>query len=225
MTADVALVMGSDGATREWTYTAMSRGTLATHYYEVQRPAERDALGVHHSQEPSRSAEERTVSAWGRIEQKESVLDYPSRYTEAERQRIVDEGTGTAPTDARRDLLAHLGAPELHPDATWIDASLGIDRRLGQTPGTRLGAWLEDMGYSEGRILELIREAANVGDLTREMLQRPEPLTGRTIDGIRTLAADPLLRAATLEMDMEIEMDRALEMEIELAAATDLTPW
>ena len=35
MTADIALVVGSEGATREWAYTAMSRATLATHYYEV----------------------------------------------------------------------------------------------------------------------------------------------------------------------------------------------
>jgi hypothetical protein len=49
MTADIAMVVGSDGASREWTYTAMSRATLATHHYEVATPLERDPLGIMHS--------------------------------------------------------------------------------------------------------------------------------------------------------------------------------
>ena len=197
--------MGSDAATREWAYTAMSRGALATHYYEVQQPPERDALGVHHMHEQSRSAEERTVEAWERSEQKEAALDYPARYTEAERDHLIGGGTSRAATEAQRDLLAHLGAPELRAEATWVEASLEIDRCMGNAPGSRIHAWLRDMAFSEFRIREVLQEALRTGDITPESLRWPHGRAGYAVDGDRTLAANPLLQAAEHEMMPALE--------------------
>ena len=118
MTADIALVVGSEGATREWAYTAMSRATLATHYYEVFTPPERDTLGVEHWKETSRSAEERTVQAWTRSELKESALDYPERYETPERITVEDDLRGAGHRsaacpgrDARRTRAGPGGDP------------------------------------------------------------------------------------------------------------------
>ena len=128
MTADIALVVGSEGATREWAYTAMSRATLATHYYEVFTPPERDTLGVEHWKETSRSAEERTVQAWTRSELKESALDYPERYETPERITVEDDLRELA-TDRQRALVG-----------CWADPSWP-KRRPGWKPGRRSTAW------------------------------------------------------------------------------------
>lgn len=223
MTADVALVMGSDGATRQWAYTAMSRGTLATHYYEVERPAERDRLGIKRWDEPPLTAEARTVSAWSRTEEKDSVLDYPDRYADAGETRLsIGAGLDTAPTDAQRELLAQLGSPELAPDATWIDASLAIDRGLGDAPGTRLGAWLHEMGLSEAAIDALVARAGTGADISPEDLL-PEAV-GVTAVGARTMTADDLLRAANAELDMELDAELDLEPDLE-ADLEIFEPW
>jgi hypothetical protein len=107
MTADVALVVGSDGATREWAYTAMSRATVATHYYDVERPTEGDRLGVHHAQEAMKPSGERIAQSWNRSVQNDNALDYPERYQTLERR----PGVGTSrlfgsATEAQRSLLA-----------------------------------------------------------------------------------------------------------------------
>ena len=128
MTADIALVVGSEGATREWAYTAMSRATLATHYYEVSKPPERDTLGVEHWKETSRSAEERTVQAWTRSELKESALDYPERYETTERITVEDDLRAWPPIDS----------------APWSRSSADPSwprRRPGWRPGRRSTAW------------------------------------------------------------------------------------
>ena len=131
MTADIALVVGSEGATREWAYTAMSRATLATHYYEVSKPPERDTLGVEHWKETSRSAEERTVQAWTRSELKESALDYPERYETPERITVEDDLRELA-TDRQRALVEMLGGSELAQEATRVEAGEEIDRLVAQ---------------------------------------------------------------------------------------------
>jgi len=204
MTADVALVVGSDGATRQWAYTAMSRSTLATHYYEIARPVERDRLGVQHWREPARSAEERIVHAWSRNEEKESALDYPDRYAgpAAEREAASAE-LHAPPTAAQRELLAQLRAPELPQHATWIDASLEIDRHLGLEPGSRLFHWLHELGFSDHVARGVIHAADSPAGVTRAALQ-PERRVGRTIDAVDTLAADPLLRAADIDFEASI---------------------
>jgi conjugative relaxase-like TrwC/TraI family protein len=203
MTADVALVMGSDGATREWAYTAMSRSTLATHYYEVAHPRERDSLGVHHSLESELSADERILRTWSRSEQKDSALDYPQRYVEAERD-VVAAGLDSSPTDAQRELLAHLGAPELAEDATWIDASLEIDRRLGNEPGSRLGVWLQEIGYSDGAVRALVQSAAVAHELEPEALRHERTLAA-TVESIQTLSDDPLLEDPEFDLGFDLE--------------------
>ncbi len=157
MTADAALVVGSDGATREWAYTAMSRASMATHYYDVERPPERDRLGVHHATDVPEPLDDRIARAWGRSVQNDSALDYPAIYAEPERQRspIVGRLDGRA-TEAQLGLLADLGVG-LPREASWIEASLEIDRRMGRTPGRQVRAWLRELGVSDDAVVALIR--------------------------------------------------------------------
>ncbi|MHB8489703.1 MAG: MobF family relaxase [Candidatus Dormibacteria bacterium] len=159
MTAEVALVVGSDGATREWTYTAMSRGTEATHYYAVAQPPERDRLGVSHAPARMQPAAERIVHSWERSLQKESALDYPERYREADRDHTVSAPDLYAPaTEAQRAALADLGAPRPGEHATRLEAALEIDRRCEQTPGTGLDQWLCETDAAEHRLEQLISD-------------------------------------------------------------------
>ncbi len=199
MTADVALVVGSDGASREWAYTAMSRATVATHYYDVESPPERDRLGVHHAKEHPSRVEERIRQSWSRSVQNDAALDYPERYQKPEvRPNASDTRLDGLATDAQRVVLADLGA-DLPAGATWIEASLEIDRCLGQTPGSQLRPWLRDLGVSDDSARALIQRAGP---------QRPRELTalepdlglsaGEPIPTRRPLAHDPLLRAAAL---------------------------
>ena len=163
MTAEVALVVGSDGATREWTYTAMSRGTEATHYYAVAQPPERDRLGVSHAPAPMQPAEERIVHSWERSLQKESALDYPERYRETDRDHTVSAPDVYAPaTEAQRAALADLGAPEPGEHATRLEAALEIDRWSEQTPGTGLDQWLRETDAAEHRLEQLISDGGGV---------------------------------------------------------------
>jgi conjugative relaxase-like TrwC/TraI family protein len=159
MTADVALVVGSDGATREWTYTAMSRGTEATHYYAVAQPPERDRLGVSHAPAPVQPAAERIVHSWERSQQKESALDYPERYGDAERKHTASALDVYAPaTEAQRAALADLGTPEPGEHTTRLVAALEIDRWSEQTLGTGLDLWLRETDAAEHRLEQLISE-------------------------------------------------------------------
>jgi len=159
MTAEVALVVGSDGATREWTYTAMSRGTEATHYYAVAQPPERDRLGVSHAPAPMQPAAERIVHSWERSLQKESALDYPERYREAEREHTPSALDVYAPaTEAQRAALGDLGAPEPGEHATQLEAALEIDRWSDQAPGTGVDQWLRETDAAEHRLEQLISD-------------------------------------------------------------------
>jgi hypothetical protein len=160
MTADIALVVGSEGATREWAYTAMSRATLATHYYEVFKPPERDTLGVEHWKETSRSAEERTVQAWTRSELKESALDYPERYETPERITVEDDLRELA-TDRQRALVEMLGGPELAQEATRVEAGEEIDRLVAQRAYDHVERLLRERGMSEEAAHERLARAVD----------------------------------------------------------------
>ncbi len=185
MTADAALVVGSDGATREWAYTAMSRASTATHYYEVERPPERDRLGVHHTTEVPASVEERISRSWGRSVQNDSALDYPALYEKRELQRspIAARLEGQA-TEAQIVVLADLGVEFPH-GASWVEASLEIDRCLGRMPGRQVRSWLRELGVSDDAALALIRRidgphtrAAVTHELHRTLMDAaPTPLT------------------------------------------------
>jgi hypothetical protein len=204
MTADIAMVVGSDGASREWTYTAMSRATLATHHYEVATPLEPDPLGIMHWKEPSPTAEERTLQAWNRSEENDSALDYPDRYEQADRDRTAGPANLDAPaTDAQRALLEMLGVPDFPQDATWVDATLEIDHQFVEREGRRLEGWLRDMGVSEHAAHALIRRAVDdVGQATTpDVLRMVET---RTIGGVITPAVDAMLEAAQLEYEASL---------------------
>jgi len=175
MTADVALVVGSDGATREWVYTAMTRATIAAHYYDVERPAERDRLGVHHEAEVVQPSAERIAQSWSHSVQNDCVLDYPERYQALERppragsSRLLGEAT-----EAQRSLLADLGV-QLPREATWIEASLEIDRVEGRTPGRQVRSWLRQLGVSDDTSAALVNSLDSPptrAAAEREALQR-----------------------------------------------------
>jgi hypothetical protein len=171
MTAEVALVVGSDGASREWTYTAMSRGTGATHYYAVAQPPERDRLGVSLAPAAMQPAEERIVHSWERSLQKESALDYPERYRDIERDQAVSAPDVYAPaTEAQRAALADLGAPEPGEHATRLEAALAIDRWSEQAPGTGLYRWLRETDAAEHRLDQLISNDGGVRPDCAELL-------------------------------------------------------
>ena len=171
MTAEVALLVGSDGATREWTYTAMSRGTEATHYYAVAQPPERDRLGVSHTPAPTQPAEERIVNSWERSLQKESALDYPERYREADRDHAVSAPDVYAPaTEAQRAALADLGAPEPDEHTTRLEAALAIERWSEQAAGTGLDQWLRETDAAEHRLEQLIGDDGGVRPDRAELL-------------------------------------------------------
>ena len=158
MTADIALVVGSEGATREWAYTAMSRATLATHYYEVSTRPSGTPSASSTGRKRSRSAEERTVQAWTRSELKESALDYPERYRETDRDHNVPAPDVYAPATEARGALADLGAPEPGAHATRLEAAVAIERWSEQTPGMGLDQWLRETNAAEARLDQLLSD-------------------------------------------------------------------
>jgi conjugative relaxase-like TrwC/TraI family protein len=177
MTTDVALVVGSDGATREWTYTAMSRGTEATHYYAVAQAPERDRLGVSHASAPMQPTEERIVHSWERSLQKESALDYPERYRETDRDHAVSAPDVYAPaTEAQRCALADLGAPEPGEHTTRLEAALAIDRWSEQAAGTGLDQWLRETDAAEHRREQVISDGGGVRPDGAELLPPPRAI-------------------------------------------------
>jgi conjugative relaxase-like TrwC/TraI family protein len=209
MTADIALVVGSEGATREWAYTAMSRATLATHYYEVFTRPERDTLGVEHWKETSRSAEERTVQAWTRSEMKESALDYPERYETTERTTVDDDVRGLA-TDRQRALVEILGGSELAQEATRVEAGEEIDRLVAQRVYDQAEGWLREVGMSEDAAHELVAKAVDRIDAEDATGGPHNHLEGRAVAGWLTPEIDAQLEAAQLEFEREQGMSPEL---------------
>jgi hypothetical protein len=210
MTADIALVVGSEGATREWAYTAMSRATLATHYYQVFTPPERDTLGVEHWKETSRSAEERTVQAWTRSELKESALDYPERYETPERITVEDDLRALA-TDRQRALVEMLGGSELAQEAIRVEAGEEIDRLVAQRVYDQAEGWLREAGMSEDAAHELVAKAVDRIDAEDATGGSHDHLEGRAVAGWLTPEIDAQLEAA----QVEFERDRGLSPELE----------
>jgi hypothetical protein len=202
MTADIALVVGSEGATREWAYTAMSRATLATHYYEVFARPERDTLGVEHWKETSRSAEERTVQAWTRSELKESALDYPERYETTERI-TVESSLEALATDRQRALVEMLGGYELAQEATRVEAGEEIDRLVAQRAYDQVEGWLREMGMTEDAAHDLVARAVDRIDAEDATGGPHDHLEGRAAVGWLTPEIDAQLEAAQLEFERE----------------------
>jgi conjugative relaxase-like TrwC/TraI family protein len=210
MTADIALVVGSEGATREWAYTAMSRATLATHYYEVFKPPERDTLGVEHWKETSRSAEERTVQAWTRSELKESALDYPERYETPERISVESSLEALA-TDRQRALVEILGGSELAQEATRVEAGEEIDRLVAERACGQVEGWMREMGMSEDAAHELLARAVDRINAEDATGGPHDHLEGRAVAGWLTPDIDAQLEAAQLEFEHEQGMSPELE--------------
>ena len=159
MTADMALVVGTDGATREWAYTVMSRASLTTDDDEVFKRPERDpgrrALG---RREPIRRGPDRPGVDPKRI--KELALDYPERYEM--RARISVESSLDAPaTDGQQALLEMLVAPELAQDATRVEARDETERRVAERADSRVEQWLRETGLSAHAAHELVARAVD----------------------------------------------------------------
>jgi AAA domain/TrwC relaxase len=76
MTTDVALVAGSEAASREWAYSVMSRARVATRYFTVEAPVTRDLEGIRHGREVERDLQGRLIQSWSHSEAKDSTLDY-----------------------------------------------------------------------------------------------------------------------------------------------------
>jgi conjugative relaxase-like TrwC/TraI family protein len=209
MTADIALVVGSEGATREWAYTAMSRATLATHYYQVFARPERDTLGVEHWKEESRSAEERTVQAWTRSELKESALDYPERYETPERITVEDDLRALA-TDRQRALVEMLGGSELAQEATRVEAGEEIDRLVAQRAYDQVEGWMREMGMSEDAAHELLARAVDRIDAEDAAGGPHDHLEGTAVAGWLTPEIDAQLEAAQLDFEREEGMSPEL---------------
>ena len=210
MTADIALVVGSEGATREWAYTAMSRATLETHYYEVFARPDRDTLGVEHWKETNRSAEERTVQAWTRSELKESALDYPDRHETPERIAVEDDLRALA-TDRQRALVEILGGSELAQEATRVEAAEEIDRLVAQRAYDQVEGWLREMGLSEEAAHERLARAVERIDAEDAIGGPHNHLEGRAVAGWLTPEIDAQLEAAQLEFEREQGMSLELE--------------
>jgi UvrD-like helicase C-terminal domain len=202
MTADIALVVGSEGATREWAYTAMSRATLATHYYDVFARPDRDTLGVEHWKEPTRSAEERTVQAWTRSELKESALDYPEPYETPERITVEDDLRAMA-TDRQRALVEMLGGSELAQDATRVEAGEEIDRLVAERAYSRVEGWLRERGMSDEAAHEMVARAVDRIGAEDAAGGPHDHLQGRAVAGWLTPEIDAQLEAAQLEFERE----------------------
>jgi conjugative relaxase-like TrwC/TraI family protein len=200
MTADIALVVGSEGATREWAYTAMSRATLATHYYEVFTPPERDTLGVEHWKETSRSAEERTVQAWTRSELKESALDYPERYETPDRITVEDDLRDLA-TDRQRALVEMLGGSELAQEATREEAGEEIDRLVAQRAYDHVERLLRGRGMSEDATRERLARAVERIKAEDAAGGPHNHSGGKAVAGWLTPEIDAQLEAAQLEFE------------------------
>jgi hypothetical protein len=180
----------------------MSRATLATHYYEVFKPPERDTLGVEHWKETSRSAEERTVQAWTRSELKESALDYPERYETPERI-AVESSLEALATDRQRALVEMLGGPELAQEATRVEAGEEIDRLVAQRAYDQLEGWLREMGVSEDAAHELLDRAVDRLDAEDATGGPQNHLEGSAAAGWHTPEIDAQLEAAQLEFERE----------------------
>lgn len=166
MTCDIVLVLGSDFAGRQWVYTALSRARKHALYYVVHvidlRP-KNDPEGMMHSEEPAPSLEQRVATAWSRDEAKDSTLDFPDAYETVDSSALIDGPKLSAPTDSQLQVIEALGgsAATLPNDATWLHASLLIDRLSDTEPGRHALAWLQESGLDAADAQHLV-DAATV---------------------------------------------------------------
>ncbi|HXA27654.1 MAG TPA: MobF family relaxase [Candidatus Angelobacter sp.] len=184
-TADIALVHGSSAADRQWHYVTLSRHRIRVAYYDVEPPGP-DVDGVHHGEEQSARAEEesaratekRLVRTMSRDGSKATTLDYPDEY---DRQLIHEHaasgpegGVSAPPTETQLDLLRDHGLVDTLPaDATWVHASLLIDRVLGTPVGAQACEWLVEAGVPADEASQVIDVARD--DLARGPLRRGRP--------------------------------------------------
>ncbi|MEO8897970.1 MAG: hypothetical protein ABI352_01550 [Candidatus Dormibacter sp.] len=150
-TADITLVHGSDAADRHWEYVALSRHRLRAGYYNVA-PQNMDTEGVHHGPAVNPSwTDDGLIASMERDAPKPSTLDYPAAY---DRQLVETHGAnepmtarGVAPTERQLELLRLNGLlGDLPPAATWIHASLVVDRLFGNPAGDSARRWLSRGG-------------------------------------------------------------------------------
>jgi ATP-dependent exoDNAse (exonuclease V) alpha subunit len=76
MTCDVALVAGSEVASKEWVYSVMSRARKETRYFFVETPVNRDLDGVRHDVKLEHNQQRSLAQSWSRSDAKDSSLDY-----------------------------------------------------------------------------------------------------------------------------------------------------
>lgn len=162
MTCDVVLVLGSDFAGRQWTYTALSRARMMALYYIVDHSLAFDPEGMMHWEEPAPGLERSVATAWSRNEAKDSTLDFPAAYETIDAPAAIDGPRLTPPSEDQLWLIRSLGgtATALPHDATWVHASLLIDHLSKAEPGTAALRWLQESGLDGGDAQHLIDAAA-----------------------------------------------------------------
>jgi conjugative relaxase-like TrwC/TraI family protein len=206
MTCDVVLVLGSDFAGRQWTYTALSRSRFMALYYIVEHPLASDPEGMRHWEETTPNAKHRMAAAWSRDESKDSTLDFPDAYEGPETPPLVYGVNLTPPTDHQLGLIEALGgwAAALPDDATWLHASLLIDRLSNAGPGGHALAWLQESGLDaddaqqlmttaagelDASIVPTVASSSGEGPASRHRLPAP---SSAQLEAISALGGDPI---------------------------------
>ena len=212
LTADVGLVMGSEGGSKEWVYTALSRGKMRTHYYAIDHEPIRDLEGITHWPAEDRKLERRLEVTWGRSAAKDSTLDYPGAQPEDELAlHTVDFSQPGPATPAQREVIAALAGTSLSDEATWIQASAEIDRMGGRVPGSTATAWLVEAGLTPEDAAALVLDQLGRGH-TQEKVSSEELLAGALVSFLEAHAELPAIEdveGAELPdpVDSEIELD------------------
>ena len=87
-TTDVCLVMARGDEGRQWTYTAMSRGSEHNHYFTTAAPA-LDMAGNVKRQEKPQELRDRLTQSWSRNDGRDSTLDFERH--EEQRRTLAQE--------------------------------------------------------------------------------------------------------------------------------------
>jgi len=197
MTADIALVV-DPRRTREWAYTAMSRATLATHYYEVFTPPERDTSASSTGKKPAvlRKSGPPGVDPQ-RIEGVGTRL--PGALRDARCITVEDDLRALA-TDRQRALVEMLGGSELAQEATRVEP--GRRSTAGGSACLRPGGTSVASGAFPRRRcasgLPARWPASNAEDAAG-----PRHLEGKAVAGWLTPEIDAQLEASQLEFERE----------------------
>lgn len=120
LSVDVGLVLASGDEGREWTYTAMSRGREANHYYIPSEQAGPDEHGRKPHEETTEELAERLTRSWSRSEGADSTLDYEGIEEKQPRVRREPHVGATPCTPATPELTPSINyepePPDLSPD-------------------------------------------------------------------------------------------------------------